>query len=608
MRQSRTDWFHAAKWGVFMHYLEHPGVSAEAWNKRIDAFDVTGLARQLEEVRAPYFVLTIGQNSGHHCSPNATYDKITGITPSKCSRRDLIADLYDVLAPRGIRLMVYLPAGAPEHEAAAVEKMQWTKGGRCAHFQRCWESVIREWSLRWGRKVHGWWFDGCYYNDDMYRHAEEPNFKSFAAAVRAGNPDSIVGWNPGVKYPPYTVDEEEDYTAGEVNELSEVDSPGRWDKQAQFHILTFLGKFWMQTPIRFTAGQAINHTLAFTNHGGVVTWDACPTKEGHIHPDAMAVLRELGPAINATRGKPDTAPPRFARPSVAIVKAPTHGDAAARQGCFRITLHNRLSEPVRGEIDLSIEPAGFADIQGPARISYDLAPAARIVTEHTFTIRPAAATDVRASIALQRLGDIRKLQYPLPSREAIIIPRLPKLPALNDLAAAMRDIPARAIVLENGQGIAYVKFAVADGHLAISSKVSDLIMNQTPLKWDGSCMEVFGVASPADRINQLFCVPAVGNLPAQVFSMLPQNNSHAYEFKTTPQAQYATWPCQDGYTSAALIPLAWWLKTPTTPETFYLEIVLTGSVDPNTYRRATMFTSVNPAGENLGYALMTPQS
>ena len=303
---SRAAWLPEAKWGVMTHFLaaygsQGEGVDAETWNRRVAAFDVQGLVRQLREARAHYFLLTLGQNSGHYCAPNAAYDRITGCQPGKCSRRDLAAELHDALAPHGIRLMVYLPASAPEYDPAAVKKLEWTKGGRCANFQRHWEAVIREWSLRWGPKVSGWWFDCCYFNDEMYRHAEGPNFKSFAAAVRAGNPDSLIAWNSGMIYPPFTVDPEEDYTAGEINEPRDVDPPGRWDKQAQFHLLTYLGKTWGQPPVRFTAAEAVDHTLAFTQHGAVVTWDIPLTYEGLIKPDALEVLKEVGRAVDATR-------------------------------------------------------------------------------------------------------------------------------------------------------------------------------------------------------------------------------------------------------------------------------------------------------------------
>ncbi len=81
---------------------------------------------------------------------------------------------------------------------------------------------------------------------------DEPNFASFAAALRAGNPEAIVAFNPGVKVPVISHTRFEDYTAGEVN-LDQMARaveacPGRWlecdGNRAQFHILTFLGTTW----------------------------------------------------------------------------------------------------------------------------------------------------------------------------------------------------------------------------------------------------------------------------------------------------------------------------------------------------------------------------
>ncbi len=233
-----TQWFANCGWGVFCHYLGAPPSSdggaeltAEIWNQQVDAFDVEGLAKQLETIGAPYFFITIGQNSGHFLAPNATYDKFVGIEPSKCSRRDLVADLYEALHPRGIQLLVYLPSGAPAAEPVAVERLGWEWGfegswpnswgtqrtaKRLAEFQEKWEAVIREWSKRWGSRVRGWWIDGCYFADEMYRHNESPNFQSLAAALKAGNPDSLVAFNPGVLTPVICHTEYEDYTAGEI--------------------------------------------------------------------------------------------------------------------------------------------------------------------------------------------------------------------------------------------------------------------------------------------------------------------------------------------------------------------------------------------------------
>jgi hypothetical protein len=226
-RPDRAGWMAQCRWGVMTHHLadwiarrENNGpMTVERWNDLVDHFDVDALAKQIESVGVRYHIMTIGQNSGYYCSPNSAYDEIVGITPSKCSRRDLIADLSDAMSKRGIRLIVYLPAGAPSGDEIAREKLQWTRGPNPnREFQRHWEKIISEWSTRWGGKVHGWWFDGCYWPNTMYRADTPPNFASFAAAARAGNPDSAVAFNPGVVYRTLSITPHEDYIAGEIDQ------------------------------------------------------------------------------------------------------------------------------------------------------------------------------------------------------------------------------------------------------------------------------------------------------------------------------------------------------------------------------------------------------
>jgi hypothetical protein len=129
----RADWLKEAKWGVFMHYMadtvfKGDQLTVQKWNDAVDAFDVNGLALQLASVGAGYFVLTLGQNSGFYCSPNGTYDRLIGITPSKCARRDLVSDLSEALRTKNLRLMVYLPSGAPDRDPEAMKALEWKAG------------------------------------------------------------------------------------------------------------------------------------------------------------------------------------------------------------------------------------------------------------------------------------------------------------------------------------------------------------------------------------------------------------------------------------------------------------------------------------------------
>jgi alpha-L-fucosidase-like protein len=319
----RTDWFQEAGWGVMTHYLGAPPSSsggkeltAEMWNRQIDAFDVEGLASQLASTGARYLLFTIGQNSGHYCAPNATYDKLVGITPSKCSRRDLVADLATELRKRDIRLLVYLPSGAPAADVEARKKLGWRwgrpggwqlpnepVGGRLAEFQRKWEAVIREWSLRWKDDVSGWWIDGCYFADEMYRFDNKPNFASFAAALRAGNPNAIVAFNPGVRVPIVVHTKHEDYTAGEVT-LQQLPQavetlPGRWlerdGEQVQSQILTFLGESWCRGDRpQWPDERVVDLTRQITEKGAAVTYDVPIQQSGLIPQPFITQLRAIG--------------------------------------------------------------------------------------------------------------------------------------------------------------------------------------------------------------------------------------------------------------------------------------------------------------------------
>ncbi len=329
-----TDWFHQAGWGVMTHYLGAPPSSqggaeltAEMWNQQVEAFDVNGLADQLVSTGAKYLLFTLGQNSGHFCAPNATYDKIVGIRPSKCSRRDLVADLAKALAARKIRLMVYLPSGAPAADQVARKKLDWQwgrpggwqlpdepVGGRLAEFQRNWEAIIREWSLRWGTGVSGWWIDGCYFADEMYRFEDEPNFASFARALKAGNPEAIVAFNPGVRVPVICHTKYDDYTAGEVNlpKLSKAieSCPGRWlqceGHKVQFHILTYLGKSWCKgdRPER-SDEQVVACTRSVADNGGVITYDVPIQESGLIPQPFVEQLQAVGQAMKGQTRRPE---------------------------------------------------------------------------------------------------------------------------------------------------------------------------------------------------------------------------------------------------------------------------------------------------------------
>ena len=320
-----TEWFKNCGWGVFCHYLANPPagldpeaegipLSAEEWNAQVDSFDVDGLAGQLADVGARYFFITIGQGSGHFCAPNETYDRITGIHPSKCSKRDLVSDLYEALKPHGIHLLVYSASEfsfrdrearkglGMEHHHNDGEKTNYAiwREHRQVDLMRNVEAIMEDWSLRWGDKVSGWWIDGCYEPEARFPEGDPPNFETLKAALQAGNPDAIVAFNTGVKTPIILNSIHEDYSAGEITRAfpqirsSTVEVDGH---HAQLHVLSYLGENWCKAPIRFPEDMVAGYTQHVLEQGGVMTWDVPIETNGLIPQEFVDQLKVIGQRV-----------------------------------------------------------------------------------------------------------------------------------------------------------------------------------------------------------------------------------------------------------------------------------------------------------------------
>jgi len=358
-RRNSTDWLHDAGWGVCLHLCFHaaPEMSAGDWNRLVDGFDVTGLAGQLAGAAVPYVLLTIGQGSGHYCAPNELYDRYAGIRPSKCSRRNLVNDLSGALAVHGASLMVYAPADGSwaDHEARRGLGLtkHWNDGKpyqrseyRLPEFQRRWEDICRFWSLSFGRKVRGWIIDGAYRRKIRYPDDEPPNLRTYAEALRAGNPEAIISFNSGanalqVAYSPY-----EDFISGElIGNLPTVEAGfyrhfcqptmpeahygpiQRFVDGEQYHLWNFLGCEWGKGEPRLPTELVAGYTRYVIDHDAVITWDVPILPEGRIAEPFMDQLRAIAAALRRPAGS--------ARPGEQVRGSPAGPQPNAQEGSTR---------------------------------------------------------------------------------------------------------------------------------------------------------------------------------------------------------------------------------------------------------------------------------
>jgi hypothetical protein len=127
------------------------------------------------------------------------YEELAGYKyGERCSRRDLPGELAKALTKYGIRLMLYLPSRSPQQDEKAMKNLKDVHERQPApqEFTRNWSDVIRKWSVRYGTQISGWWFDGSYSREGWDDLSKPYNWNTWAAACRAGNPNSLLAFNP----------------------------------------------------------------------------------------------------------------------------------------------------------------------------------------------------------------------------------------------------------------------------------------------------------------------------------------------------------------------------------------------------------------------------
>ncbi|MFC5404107.1 DUF7402 domain-containing protein [Cohnella soli] len=315
-----TYWFMNAKYGVFVHYLNHiqngvdqfgtvkntlltQGKAGTSWDEVVNDFNVNTFADQMEQAGAKYVIFTVQQVSQYMIAPNATYDQYTGYQPGEAtSHRDLISDLYDALNPKDIKLMLYWTGDGPRWDEKASAGLGYS--GINDTFVKRWSNVAKEYSLRYGNKIAGWWVDGCYSDTGSGSDYNTARLQTLSDALKAGNPNAIVALNPGITDPVRAYGSSfEDYTAGEHDSLPVLPT-SRFVNGEQWHTLTHLGKTWANTDLQFSNSQIIDYLQNASSIGAVVSLDVALFRDGSIGSDSLSQLQAIKAALSSVHRKP----------------------------------------------------------------------------------------------------------------------------------------------------------------------------------------------------------------------------------------------------------------------------------------------------------------
>ncbi|MBS7262014.1 MAG: discoidin domain-containing protein [Eubacteriales bacterium] len=285
---SRTQEFFDGKYGVMQHFLGDFPLNEKEWNERVNDYDCQEVARQLHEVGAAHFLFSMSQVNGYFPAPNVAYTRLmrrSGFVPH-CSERDLIADLYEALAPYGIKLFLFMTVGGPR--AAYPALFPWSEEeGPLPLLAENWFPMLEEYSLRYGNRVAGWWVTGCFSYFSTFRTEDHPFTQGLVKALRSGNPDALIALNSGSDNVRLT--KEQDLVAGERDGL-DLPPYGRLVNGMQSHVVTYLGPYYAAPGVVCSNVELVRFVKRTNEQGGVVTLDAAADDHGHIVPEHMNQL------------------------------------------------------------------------------------------------------------------------------------------------------------------------------------------------------------------------------------------------------------------------------------------------------------------------------
>lgn len=268
----KTNWLYQGQIGLSTNFFP---MKTDGIDNVVNKFQVKTVAEQAADAGAAWFLLTLHHESWIMMAPNATYDRIMGsgaFTPA----RDVPLELYEQLHAKNIKLMLYVNIKLSPNAAPGVAEAMggWPPSERVIENIA---AVYREYSLRYGDKVAGWWVDGA--QNPAYKTSpnRERWFKTIADALHAGNPQALVTFNPGLVAlaPALRIDrytKSAEYTAGESEDIDPLPS-GRWVNGAQWHLWTYLGEWWGSGGTRYSDQALRDYVFFVTSRGGAVTFD-----------------------------------------------------------------------------------------------------------------------------------------------------------------------------------------------------------------------------------------------------------------------------------------------------------------------------------------------
>ena len=168
--RANTDWLAKCRYGVGVHWTAQT-VPRHGYplpfQKAVDAFDVKRFVDQMAYAGADYLLFTSAHALQMLPAPHPVIDKTL---PGRTCQRDLIAELADALAAKGLPLLLYYNHSCNQNQDPAWEK---AVGYHDRDKQRLAQNLLEivGWmGQRYKDKIKAWWFDSPYSLDPHGPH------------------------------------------------------------------------------------------------------------------------------------------------------------------------------------------------------------------------------------------------------------------------------------------------------------------------------------------------------------------------------------------------------------------------------------------------------
>jgi Alpha-L-fucosidase len=299
-----TDWFVKAGYGVMFHWTDftqpRDGVK-KPYPEAVNAFDVDTFAKLISEIGAAYVIFTLNHAHPHCPAPIEAWE---AIHPGSTTRRDLMGDIADALAKRGIKFLLYINSPVLTMLGHIGTNGLYELTYSEEKFTEIHKNVLSEIGSRYRDKLAGYWFDSWY--QSLAAYPDVP-LEAIYRYCKVGNPARITAFNFWI-FPVLTP--WQDYWAGELNSLQDPFESRYIQRGAgtgfQAHGMVTMLESWVHSetgpipPPQFSTEDLIAHVKANMEHQAVTTINIGIYQDGTIEQSSLDMMRQLRRAIRET--------------------------------------------------------------------------------------------------------------------------------------------------------------------------------------------------------------------------------------------------------------------------------------------------------------------